>query len=96
MLFQLSFDRLVGSKDFQGTTGTILLGPPQDQSRYEVAWEEHIREPTTLKPYVPITDLILFMANEYDCLMSGTAFADSLYFYHDELSLLTSNETKNG
>lgn len=64
------------------------------KSRFGNNWEDKLKSSASLSPYVPITDIILFMCNESKNLMQGTAYHSNWYFYHDALSFLTANKTR--
>jgi hypothetical protein len=63
-------------------------------SRYGDTWETELKHSSALSPYVCITDLIMYMCEESQKLMNGTAHEHSWYFYHDALNFSTMNQTK--
>ena len=63
-------------------------------SRYGTEWETKLRAATILRPYVPISDIILSMCRQSSVMMRGTIHENSWYFYHDALSYIIANETR--
>jgi len=53
-----------------------------------------IKKSTNVKKFVPISDMVKHIYNESRCLMEGTKYSDNWFFYHDALSLMTSNSCK--
>ena len=50
---------------------------------------------TAIKPFVCIADIVKHMYDESERAMKGTKHENNWYFYHDTLSLMTSNSCKN-
>ena len=68
--------------------------PNPYESKYGEAWRDVIKSTTALSSHANIQDLILHIVNESQEIMNGTRFEKSWYFYHDALSQLTANDTK--
>ena len=62
------------------------------QSRYGDKWEEQLKSCPALSPFRPITNMVNFMTEELHRLKQGPAHKGNCFFWHDSLSLLTSNE----
>ena len=63
------------------------------QSKYPLDHKERIKQSSALKPFVVITDLVLWIMKESQRLMMGTVHEKYWYFYHDTLSPMTAEDT---
>lgn len=63
------------------------------KSLYEENWSEKILLSKHMKKFVCITHLIEHIYQESERLMQGTKYQDNWYFYHDALTLMTSNSS---
>ena len=63
------------------------------QSKYPLDHKERIKQSSALKPFVVITDLVLWIMKESQRLMMGTVHEKDWYFYHDTLSPMTAEDT---
>ena len=85
---------------------TLLRNPPPSfkdhrksknpyHSIYGEGWVEKLKSSTAMSKFVCITDLIRFMMNEAEKLMKGSVHEDNFYIFHDDLVLMTEEETIN-
>ena len=54
-----------------------------------------IDESVALSPYVCVTDLIDHVIRESQSIMNGTIYEKNWFFYHDALSLMTANQSRD-
>ena len=64
------------------------------EARFGDTWKEEIAKSSSLLPFVCITKLIEHMVEATREVFVDTVYEDNFVFYHDALSLMTSNDTK--
>ena len=63
-------------------------------ARFGSNWRDAISKSTALSSIVCITSLIQYMMTESARVMADTVHSKDWYFYHDALSLMTANQTR--
>ena len=61
----------------------------------EPRWREEIAKSTMLSPFISIKELVSWIHDEAQQMMMGTIHEEDWYFYHNDLSLMTGEETEN-
>ena len=63
-------------------------------SKYGDEWEKHLKKSPTMSTNVVITDYIQHIMTESELVMKGTKYEGTWMIYHDTLSLMTAERTK--
>ena len=62
------------------------------KSKYQSEWRNEIKRCRLLSPYVCVTDLVTHIITKSKKVMTGTKHENDWYFYHNALSLMTSDK----
>ena len=65
------------------------------KAKFGEEWLMAIDESVALSPYVCVTDLIDHVIRESQSIMNGTTYEKNWFFYHDALSLMTANQSRD-
>jgi hypothetical protein len=64
-------------------------------SRYGEGWKQHVKNSCMLKGYIDVRDMVRHIYKKSEELMKGTLYEDRWFFYHDALSLMMAQDTKD-
>ena len=62
------------------------------KARYGDRWKEVIKNVTSMRKYVCVTDMVQFMHDETAKIFKGTPYEDTYLFYHGVLSTMTDKD----